>query len=127
MRKITVFLALHLSLGGCASLTRSEVTADEVAHLSKQNLTYEAVIAKFGAPSVAWETKDRKYAAYRINEYESAMSNVDGKGFVPGIGGFVDTFKVSSRSVTLEFEKPSGRYLGFTPTKPSQPAAELER
>lgn len=127
MRDLFIFLALLLSLSACADLERSAVTADEIAHLSKQNLTYNDVIMKLGKPSVAWETGDRKYAAYRINEYESAMSNVDGKGFVPGIGSFVDTFKLGSRSVTLEFDKTSEKYLGFRTTPSGQSAMELER
>lgn len=127
MHRFAKLLTLLLSLSACAALERNTVTADEIAHLSRQHLSYDEVIEKLGKPAVVWEAGDRKYAGYRIDEYESAMSNVDGKGFVPGVGSFAETFKVGSRSVTLEFEKTSGKYLGYRSTLPGQPAVVLER
>lgn len=127
MYKFMTLLALLPSLSACVALESSTVTADEIAHLSRQHLTYEEVIEKLGRPAVVWEAGDRKYAGYRIDEYESAMSNVDGKGFVPGIGSFAETFKMGSRSVTLEFEKTTGKYLGCRSAPPGQPAMILER
>lgn len=127
MYQFAKLLALLLSLSACVALEHGAVTADEIAHLSRQSLTYDEVIARLGQPSVVWEAGDRTYAGYRINEYESAMSNVDGKGFVPGVGSFAETFKVGSRSVTLEFEKTSGKYLGYRSAPSSQPAVVLER
>ena len=113
--------------GGCAATGGTVApTLEQLQSLDRRPVTYEDVVRQFGKPYAVWQTEDRKYAGYRIDRYGSALSGIDGKGFVPGIGGFVDTFKIDERPVTLIFERQTGRYLGFRQATPDRMPEERQ-
>jgi hypothetical protein len=95
-------------------MNSSEITMDQIVGLARQPHTYEDVVSRFGAPVTEWQSDRVNYAVYPVNEYASALSNIDGKGFVPGVGGFVDTYKLSESQVILSFDRKTGKYMGYS-------------
>ena len=49
-------------------------------------------------------------ATYAVEQEAASLSNIDGKGFVRGIGGFVNTYSLGSRNVTLVFDAKTRLY-----------------
>lgn len=68
------------------------------------------MISRCGPPLRKETSGGEIRATYAVEQEAASLSNIDGKGFVRGVGGFVNTYPVGSRDVTLVFDAKSRLY-----------------
>jgi hypothetical protein len=105
-----LLIVMTLSLTACSGMGHGRLELDDLPSLKKSSTTLDAVISRYGEPLHSEESGGEIKATYAMEEQESALSNVDGKGFVRGVGGFVDTYRTGSRNVTLVFDAKTRLY-----------------
>jgi hypothetical protein len=68
------------------------------------------MIFQYGVPLREDESDGEIRATYVLEQEAASLSNIDGKGFVRGVGGFVNTYPTGLREVTLVFDSKTRRY-----------------
>ena len=109
-RILLMFAAVIFS--GCSglNLASGRLELDDLASLRPSRTSYDAVIARCGQPLREVQTAGEIRATYVFEQEAASLSNIDGKGFVRGVGGFVNTYPVGQGEVTLLFDAETRLY-----------------
>lgn len=100
MKLIATILATAILAIGCTKTGGKKIDITEMATLKKDVTTYDDVIRRFGEPSSTQLTNDGIAV-----QYTSWTQTIDGKAFIPVVGGFLDNnTNGSAKTVTLVFD-----------------------
>ena len=108
-----IILIATVALTACSSLEPARLELNDLSSLKPSRTTYEAVMSRYGQPQHAEESGGEIRVTYAVDQEASSLSNIDGKGFVRGVGGFVNTYRTGSRNVTLVFDANTRLYKKF--------------
>ena len=108
----TLILIAAVAFSGCSGLNfaSGRLGMDDLASLRPSGTPYEAVIARCGQPLREVQTDGEIRATYAFEQEAASLSNIDGKGFVRGVGSFVNTYPVGQGEVTLVFDAKTRLY-----------------
>jgi hypothetical protein len=106
----TIVLMATVALAACSSLEPARLELNDLSSLKPSRTTYETVISRYGQPQHEEESGGELRVTYAVDQEASSLSNIDGKGFVRGVGGFVNTYRTGSRNVTLVFDATTRLY-----------------
>lgn len=106
----TIVLMATVALTACSSLEPARLELNDLSSLKPSHTTYEAVMSRYGQPQHEEESGGEIRVTYAVDQEASSLSNIDGKGFVRGVGGFVNTYRTGSRNVTLVFDATTRLY-----------------
>ena len=81
-----------------------------LSSLKPSRTAYDTVISRCGPPLREETSGAEIRATYAVEQEAASLSNIDGKGFVRGVGGFVNTYPVGSRDITLVFDAKTRLY-----------------
>ena len=108
-----IILIATVALTACSSLEPARLELNDLSSLKPSRTTYEAVMSRYGQPQHEEESGGEIKVTYAVDQEASSLSNIDGKGFVRGVGGFVNTYRAGSRNVTLVFDANTRLYKKF--------------
>jgi hypothetical protein len=91
-------------------LASGRLQLDDLASLQPSRTAYDTVISRCWQPLRERQTDGEIMATYAFEQQASSLSNIDGKGFVRGVGGFVNTYPMSQGEVTLVFDAKTRLY-----------------
>jgi hypothetical protein len=108
----TIILIAAVAFSGCSglNLASGRLGLDDLASLRPSRTSYDAVIARCGQPLKEVQTAGEIRSTYAFEQEAASLSNIDGKGFVRGVGGFVNTYPVGQGEVTLVFDAKTRLY-----------------
>jgi hypothetical protein len=108
----TLILIAIVTFSGCSGLSSESgrLELDDLASLKPSRTSYDAVIARCGQPLREVQTDGEIRATYAFEQEAASLSNIDGKGFVRGVGGFVNTYPIGQGEVTLVFDAKTRLY-----------------
>jgi hypothetical protein len=108
----TVILIATVTFLGCSGISSESgrLELDALASLKPSRTSYDAVIARCGQPLREVQTDREIRATYAFKQEAASLSNIDGKGFVRGVGGFVNTYPLGQGEVTLVFDAKTRLY-----------------
>lgn len=109
----TIVLMAAVALTACSSLEPARLELNDLSSLKPSRTTYEAVMSRYGQPQHEEESGGEIKVTYAVDQEASSLSNIDGKGFVRGVGGFVNTYRTGSRNLTLVFDATTRLYKKF--------------
>jgi|GEM_PF-863447 len=101
-----------VALAGCSSPGPARLELNDLSSLKPSRTSYETVKSRYGQPLHEHEEESggEIRMTYAVDQEASSLSNIDGKGFVRGVGGFVNTYRTGSRNVTLVFDATTRLY-----------------
>lgn len=103
-------LIAGIFLTACTGAERGHLVLDDLSYLKPSSTSYDEVISRYGQPLRERVIKGEIRATYMLEEQSASLSNIDGKGFVRGVGGFVNTYPSGSQEVTLVFDARTRLY-----------------
>lgn len=104
-------LIVGTALRACAGREPQRLDLDDLSFLRPSLTSYEAMIFQYGEPLRVEESGGKIRATYVVEQEAASLSNIDGKGFVRGVGGFVNTYPTGLlRDVILVFDAKTRRY-----------------
>jgi hypothetical protein len=108
----TLILFVAVTFSGCSglSLASGRLELDDLASLRPSRTSYDDVIVRCGQPLREVHTDGEIRATYAFEQEAASLSNIDGKGFVRGVGGFVSTYPMGQGEVTLVFDAKTRLY-----------------
>lgn len=106
----TLILIAAATLSACSGLEPGRLDLDDLSSLKPSRTAYDTVISRCGPPLREETSGGEIRATYAVEQEAASLSNIDGKGFVRGVGGFVTTYPVGSRNVTLVFDAKTRLY-----------------
>lgn len=106
----TLILIAAATLSACSGLEPGRLDLDDLSSLKPSRTAYDTVISRCGPPLREETSGAEIRATYAVEQEAASLSNIDGKGFVRGVGGFVNTYPVGSRDVTLVFDAKTRLY-----------------
>ena len=109
----SIILMAAVALTACSSLEPARLELNDLSSLKPSRTSYEAVMSRYGQPQHEEESGGEIRVTYAVDQEASSLSNIDGKGFVRGVGGFVNTYRTGSRNVTLVFDATTRLYKKF--------------
>lgn len=109
----SIILMAAVALTACSSLEPARLELNDLSSLKPSRTSYEAVMSRYGQPQHEEESGGEIRVTYAMDQEASSLSNIDGKGFVRGVGGFVNTYRTGSRNVTLVFDATTRLYKKF--------------
>ena len=108
---ITLVFSALLAIG-CTKTGGKKIDITELATLKKDVTTYDDVIRRFGEPSSTQLTNDGIAV-----QYTSWTQTIDGKAFIPVVGGFLDNnTNGTAKSVTLIFDSQTKKLKSILST-----------
>ena len=108
----TFILLATVTLIGCSgfNLESGRLELDDLSSLRPSRTSYDTVISRCGHPLREVQTDGEIRATYPFEQQASSLSNIDGKGFVRGVGGFVNMYPTGQSEVTLVFDARTRLY-----------------
>jgi hypothetical protein len=103
-------LIVGVALTACTVAERGHLVVDDLSYLKPSSTSYDEVISRYGQPLRKQDINGEIRATYTLEEQSASLSNIDGKGFVRGVGGFVNTYPSGSQEVTLVFDAKTRMY-----------------
>jgi hypothetical protein len=98
------------ALFSCSGQEPRRLNLDDLSFLRPSLTSYQAMIFQYGVPLREDESDGEIRATYVLEQEAASLSNINGKGFVRGVGGFVNTYPTGLREVTLVFDAKTRRY-----------------
>ena len=106
----SIILMATVALTACSSLEPARLELNDLSSLKPARTSCETVISRYGQPRQEEESGGEIRLTYTVDQEASSLSNIDGKGFVRGVGGFANTYRTGSRNVTLVFDATTRLY-----------------
>ena len=93
-RTLILIATVNVTFTGCSGfgLESGRLELDDLASLKPSRTSYDTVTSRCGQPLREVQTDSEIRATYAVEQQASSLSNIDGKGFVRGVGGFVNTY-----------------------------------
>ena len=107
---LRTLILIAATLTACSGLEPGRLDLDDLSSLKPSRTAYDTVISRCGPPLREETSGGEIRATYAVDQEAASLSNIDGKGFVRGVGGFVTTYPVGSRDVTLVFDAKTRLY-----------------
>jgi hypothetical protein len=111
-RTLILIATVIITFTGCSGfgLESGRLELDDLASLKPSRISYDTVTTRYGQPLREVQTDSEIWATYAVEQQGSSLSNIDGKGFVRGVGGFVNTYPTGQVKVTLVFDAKTRLY-----------------